>query len=88
MPVIRKPYTDSLFQQYIRDYHFLFHTANKTAGQYSFFRQAQDNPYVYSCVNAISDTFLINGFKINNPDDFKVNNNNVRYLTKIGRAHV
>ena len=83
MPVIRKPYTDSLFQQYIRDYHFLFNTANKTAGQYSFFRQAQDNPYVYSCVNAISDTFLINGFKINNPDDFKVNNNNVRYLTNL-----
>lgn len=83
MPVIRKPYEDSLFQQYIRDYHFIFNTANKTAGQYGFFRNAQDNPYVYSCVNAISDTFLINGFKINNPDEFNVNVNNVRYLTNL-----
>lgn len=83
MPVIRKPYTDSLFQQYIRDYHFLFNTINKSAGQFSFFKQAQNNPYVYSCVNAISDTFLINGFRINNPDEFNVNINNVRYLTNL-----
>ena len=83
MPVIRKPLMDSLFQQYVRDYHFLFNTVNKTAGHYGFFRQAQDNPYVYSCVNAISDTFLINGFKINNPDEFHVNINNVRYLTNL-----
>ena len=83
MPVLRKPYEDSLFQQYIRDYHFIFNTVNKTAGHYGFFKQAKNNPYVYSCVNAISDTFLINGFKINNPDDFKVNINNRRYLTNL-----
>ena len=83
MPVLRKPYEDSLFQQYIRDYHFIFNTANKTAGQYGFFRNAQNNPYVFSCVNAISDTFLINGFKINNPDEFTVNVDNVRYLTNL-----
>lgn len=83
MPVLRKPYEDSLFQQYIRDYHFIFNTANKTAGQYGFFRDAQNNPYVFSCVNAISDTFLINGFKINNPDEFTVNVDNVRYLTNL-----
>lgn len=83
MPVLRKPYTDSLFQEYIRQYGFLFNTANKTAGQFGFFKKAQENPYVYSCVNAISDTFLINGFKINNPDEFTVNVNNVRYLTNL-----
>ena len=60
MPVLRKPSEDSLFQQYIRDYHFIFNTVNKTAGHYGFFKQAKNNPYVYSCVNAISDTFLIN----------------------------
>ncbi len=83
MPVIRKPYSDSLFQQYIRDYHFIFNTVNKTAGHYGFFKQAKLNPYVFSCVNAISDTFLINGFTINNPDDFNVNVNNRRYLTNL-----
>lgn len=83
MPVLRKPYADSLFQQYVHDYHFLFNPINKTAGHYGFFKEAQDNPYVYSCVNAISDTFLINGFKINNPDEFHVNVNNVRYLTNL-----
>jgi len=83
MPVLRKPYSDSLFQQYVHDYNFIFNAVNKSAGQYSFFRQAQENPYVYACVNAISDTFLINGFKINNPDDFHVNVNNVRYLTNL-----
>ena len=60
MPVLRKPSEDSLFQQYIRDYHFILNTVNKTAGHYGFFKQAKNNPYVYSCVNAISDTFLIN----------------------------
>ena len=83
MPVIRKPYNNSILQEYIRDYHFLFNTVNKTTGQYGFFKQAQDNPYVYACVNAISDTFLINGFRINNPDEFNVNINNVRYLTNL-----
>ena len=83
MPVIRKPYSDSLFQQYVRDYHFLFNIANKTAGHYSFFREAQDNPYVYACVNAISDTFLVNGFRIKNPDEFQANINNIRYLTNL-----
>ena len=83
MPVLRKPYDDSLFQEYVRQYGFLFNIANKTAGQFSFFKKAQLNPYVYSCVNAISDTFLINGFKINNPDEFNVNVNNVRYLTNL-----
>lgn len=83
MPVIRKPYSDSLFQQYVRDYRFLFNIANKTAGHYSFFREAQDNPYVYACVNAISDTFLVNGFRIKNPDEFQANINNIRYLTNL-----
>jgi len=83
MPVLRKPYEDSLFQEYMRQYGFLFNTANKTAGQFGFFKKAQQNPYVYSCVNAISDTFLINGFNINNPDEFTVNVNNVRYLTNL-----
>jgi len=83
MPVIRKPYEDSLFQEYVRQYGFLFSIANKTAGEFSFFKKAQQNPYVFSCVNAISDTFLINGFKINNPDEFTVNVNNTRYLTNL-----
>ena len=74
---------NSLFQQYVKDYHFIFNSVNKTAGHYSFFREAQDNPYVYACVNAISDTFLINGFRINNPDEFQTNINNVRYLTNL-----
>lgn len=83
MPVIRKPYENSLFQEYVRQYGFLFNIANKTAGQFNFYKKSQENPYVYSCVNAISDTFLINGFKINNPDEFTVNVNNVRYLTNL-----
>ena len=77
-PVLRKPYLDSLYQQYIQQYSFMFNIVNKTAGHYGFFKEATDNPYVYSCVNAISDTFLINGFKINNPDEFNVNISNVR----------
>ena len=40
MPVLRKPYEDSLFQQYAKDYSFLFNIANKTAGQFSFFKKA------------------------------------------------
>lgn len=82
-PVLRKPYLDSLYQQYIQQYSFMFNIVNKTAGHYGFFKEATDNPYVYSCVNAISDTFLINGFKINNPDEFNVNISNVRYLTNL-----
>ena len=83
MPVLRKPYQNSLYQQFIKDYGFLFNIVNKSAGQYSFFNQAKENPYVYSCVNAISDTFLINGFRINNPDEFHNNINNIRYLTNL-----
>ena len=83
MPVLRRPYEDSLFQEYVRQYGFLFNVANKTAGEFAFYKKAQQNPYVYSCVNAISDTFLINGFKINNPDEFTVNVNNIRYLTNL-----
>lgn len=82
-PVFRKPSLDSLYQQYLHDYSFLFNIVNKSAGHYGFFKEATDNPYVYSCVNAISDTFLINGFKINNPDEFNVNLQNVRYLNNL-----
>lgn len=82
-PVLRKPYMNSLYQQYIQQYSFMFNIINKNAGQYGFFKEATNNPYVYSCVNAISDTFLINGFKINNPDEFHVNLQNVRYLNNL-----
>lgn len=82
-PVLRNPYRNSYLQQYLNDYGFLFHTANKSMGYYGYYREAENNPYVYACVNAISDTFLVNGFSINNPDEINMNLDNVRYLTNL-----
>lgn len=83
MPVLRKPYENSLYQEYINTFGFIFSSVNKSAGNYTFYKEAEDNPYVYACINLISDTFLINGFKINNPEDSIPNSENIRYLNNL-----
>ena len=52
-------------------------------GDYSLYEQAQRNVYVYRSIQVISDTLLINGFSINNPNEDYVNFERTKYLTDL-----
>ena len=69
LPVLRRPQYSSNFNTFLSNYSWAFSNANKSAGDYRLFQQAENNVYVHRSIEVISDTLLINGFKINNPDE-------------------
>lgn len=83
LPIVRRPEYNSNYATFLSNYGWIFSNANKTVGDYSLYEQAENNVYVYRSIEVISDTLLINGFKINNPDDQSVNFERTQYLTNI-----
>lgn len=77
--------TDSTLSQFVNQYGWIFDTVDKNAGHYDLFYNAIRNPYVYRCVNTISNTLLINGFTIKNDDFQTPNPTRIRYLTDLFR---
>ncbi|MBQ6220037.1 MAG: phage portal protein [Methanobrevibacter sp.] len=80
LPVVRKPEYNSNFSEFVSNYGWIFSSANKNEGDYRLYELAENNVYVYRSIEVISDTLLINGFKINNPDDERVNFERTNYL--------
>ena len=83
LPIVRRPEYNSNYATFLSNYGWIFSNANKTVGDYSLYEQAENNVYVYRSIEVISDTLLINGFKINNPDEQAVNFERTQYLTNI-----
>ena len=83
LPFVRRPTYNSNYHKFVSNYGWVFSNANKTMGDYSLYEQAQNNVYVYRSIQVISDTLLINGFSINNPDDEEVNFERTKYLTDL-----
>lgn len=83
LPFVRRPKYNSQFNQFLSNYGWIFSSGNKTLGDYSLYEQAEDNVYVYRSIEAISDTLLINGYNINDPDNQKVNFERRRYLENL-----
>lgn len=85
LPSIRRPLnpSNSGFQEFISGYGWIFQNSNKSLGEYDLYKQAERNVYVYRSIQVISDTFLINGFEINNPDESNIVKERVRYLTNV-----
>ena len=83
LPIVRRPNINSNFSQFVSNYGWVFSSANKNAGDYTLYEQAENNVYVYRSIKLISDTLLINGYKINNPDDVNVNFERTQYLTNL-----
>ena len=83
LPFVRRPTYDSNYHKFMGYYGWLFANANKSLGQYNLYEQAERNVYVYRSIEIISDTLLINGFKINNPDEEDNNYERVKYLTDL-----
>ena len=52
-------------------------------GDYTLFDRAEENVYVYRSIEAISDTLLINGYSINDPDSQMVNFERRKYLENL-----
>lgn len=80
LPFVRRPKYNSSFNQFMSNYGWVFSSGNKTLGDYSLYEQAEDNVYVYRSIEAISDTLLINGYSINDPDNQSVNFERRKYL--------
>ena len=83
LPFVRRPQYNSRFNEYLANYGWIFESANKSAGDYTLYEQAENNVYVYRSIEAISDTLLINGYSINDPNDEKVNFERTRYLENL-----
>lgn len=85
LPSIRRPLNpdNSGFQEFIANYGWIFQNSNKSIGEYDLYKNAERNVYVYRSIQVISDTFLINGFEINNPDESNIVKERVRYLTNV-----
>ena len=83
LPFVRRPTYNSNYHKFVSNYGWVFSNANKTMGDYSLYEQAQNNVYVYRSIQVISDTLLINGFSINNPNDEEVNFERTKYLTDL-----
>ena len=83
LPFVRRPKYNSRFNEYLANYGWIFESANKSEGDYTLYEQAENNVYVYRSIEAISDTLLINGYTINDPNDENVNFERTRYLENL-----
>ena len=83
LPAVRRPQYNSNYSKFLSHYGWIFANGNKTLGDYSLYEQAENNVYVYRAIQVISDTLLINGFTINNPEDQEVNFERTQYLTNL-----
>ena len=83
LPAVSNPQLNSNYYKFVSNYGWVFQTANRSIGDYNLYHHAENNVYVYRSIQVISDTLLINGFSINNPDDMLVNNQRTAYLTNL-----
>lgn len=83
LPFVRRPTYNSNYHQFLSSYGWIFSNANKSLGEYTLYEKAENNVYVYRSIEIISDSLLINGFKINNPDDKNINYERTKYLTDL-----
>ena len=83
LPFVRRPKYTSKFGRFQHQYKWLYSTANKSMGDYTLFDRAEENVYVYRSIEAISDTLLINGYSINDPDSQMVNFERRKYLENL-----
>lgn len=83
LPFVRRPQYNSKFNQFLSNYGWIFTTGNKSLGDYSLYEQAENNVYVYRSIEAISDTLLINGYSINDPNEEHINFERKRYLENL-----
>lgn len=83
LPFVRRPTYNSNYNKFMSNYGWVFSNANKSIGEYTLYEQAENNVYVYRSIEVISDSLLINGFKINNPDDSEINFERTKYLTDL-----
>lgn len=83
LPFVRRPTYNSNYNKFLSNYGWIFSNANKSIGEYTLYERAENNVYVYRSIEVISDSLLINGFKINNPDDSEINFERTKYLTDL-----
>lgn len=82
-PAVSNPKLNSSYYNFLSSNGWIFQSANRTLGDYKLYTYAENNVYVYRSIQVISDTLLINGFSINNPDDMKVNFERTNYLNNL-----
>ena len=83
LPAVTKPELNSNYNRFMGSYGWVFLNSNRSAGDYDLYYHAENNVFVYRSIQVISDSFLINGFKINNPDEEMVNVERTHYLTQL-----
>lgn len=83
LPFVRRPAYNSNYNKFLSNYGWIFSNANKSIGEYTLYERAENNVYVYRSIEVISDSLLINGFRINNPDDSEINFERTKYLTDL-----
>ena len=83
LPSIRRPKTESLYNQFLQGYGWSFLQSDKPSGEFTIYHQAGNNAYVYRCIQAEIDALLGCGFEINNLDEQEINIARTNYLTNV-----
>lgn len=83
LPAVTKPQINSNFNKFMSSYGWVFLSSNRSLGDYDLYYHAENNVFVYRSIQVISDSFLINGFDINNPNEEMVNFDRTYYLKQL-----
>ena len=84
LPSIRRPERDSSYRLFENQYGFVFLNGEKSTGDYDRYYMAYNNPYVYRCIQSISDSLLTQGFEIKPKNEEEtIDNLTVDYLTNL-----
>ena len=84
LPYLRRPSNQSNLLQHILENAWAFQVRDKGAGSgWDSYYEGMKNVWVNACINAYVNEILNVGFKINNPEDTKINLAHVTYLTNL-----
>lgn len=79
---LRRPANHSFYEQFVAEMGWALQSRDKTTGVgWDTYFTAMDNVWVHACISAFVDKAINVGFFINNPDEQKVQNENVHFLT-------
>lgn len=82
IPYSRRPTSQSFYEQFVSEMGWALQSRDKTTGVgWDTYFTAMDNVWVDACISAFVDKAINVGFFINNPDEHKVQNENVNFLT-------
>lgn len=83
LPSLREPSPDYGYQEYMRNYGWVYTQGNKNLGNFSTYYLAEQNVWVTRSINSIIEGMINNGFIIETPKNETPNPSRVKYLEAV-----